>query len=119
MSYCDGYVLPVPKRRIAAYKRLAQKGGKIWREHGALHCFESVGDDLRGMSRSTYKTSLRLKPGETAVFAFILFRSRKHRDAVMKKCIKDPRMMAISNPKTVPFDVRRLVYGGFTSIVDL
>lgn len=119
--YVDGYVLPVPKKKIQAYRRIAQKAGKIWREHGALEYRECVGDDLKTKMgpTSTFTRLLKAKPGETIVFSWIVFKSRAHRDRVNAKVMKDPRLAPMMNHKSMPFDLKRMVYGGFKVIVDL
>ena len=116
MPYVDGFVLPIPKKNVAAYRRLARKAGRVWREHGALEYRECVGDDLDIKGVVPFSRTMRLKPGETAVLAWIVYKSRAHRDRVNAKVMKDPRMA--TPPKTMPFDVRRMVYGGFKVIVD-
>lgn len=118
MRYVDGYVLPIPKKNLPAYRRMAQKGGKIWRKHGALDYKECVGEDLKRTKWSLpFSKVTRLKPGETVVFAFIVFKSRAHRDRVNAKVMKDPNLTAdMSGP--MPFDMKRMVYGGFKVLVD-
>lgn len=116
--YVDGYVLPVPKKNLSAYRRMAEKAGKIWREHGALDYKECVGDDLKIKMGTPFPRSLKLKNGETVVFAYILFKSRAHRDGVNKKVMKDPRIAEMCDSKSMPFDCKRMVYGGFTVMVD-
>jgi len=119
MSYVDGYVLPVPKKNLPAYRRMAQKAGKIWREHGALDYKECVGEDLRKTEwTAPFTKFIKLKPGETVVFAYIVFKSRAHRDRVNAKVMKDPRLAASMDGKTMPFDAKRMVYGGFKVLVD-
>jgi len=118
MKYVDGYVLPVPKKNIRAYVRMAQMGGKIWREHGALDFKECVGDDLKVKFGVPFPRQIRLKPGETVVFSFIVFKSRAHRDRVNAKVMNDPRIANMGGPKDMPFDVKRMVYGGFKVLVD-
>jgi uncharacterized protein YbaA (DUF1428 family) len=118
MPYVDGYVLPVPKKNIQAYRRIAQKAGKIWREHGALEYRECVGDDFDEKCLVPFPRVIRLKPGETVVFSWIVFKSRAHRDRVNAKVMKDPRMAGMVDPKAMPFDVKRMVYGGFKVLVD-
>jgi uncharacterized protein YbaA (DUF1428 family) len=118
MPYVDGFVLPIPKKNVPAYRRIAQKAGKIWREYGALEYRECVGDDLQVKMGMPFPRSVRLKPGETVVFAWIVYRSRAHRDRVNGKVMKDPRL-ANMDPKTMPFDVKRMTYGGFKVLVDL
>jgi len=118
MKYVDGYVLPVPKKNVQVYRRLAQKAGKVWREHGALEYRECVGDDLNVKWGAPFPRRIKLKPGETVVFAWIGFKSRKHRDSVNAKVMKDPRLAKMMNPKDTPFDPKRMVYGGFKILVD-
>jgi uncharacterized protein YbaA (DUF1428 family) len=117
MPYVDGYVLPVPKKNLQAYRRIAQKAGKIWREHGALEYRECGGDDLDVKWGVPFPRSVKLKTGETVVFAWIVFKSRAHRDQVNAKVLKDPRL-AKMDPKSMPFDHKRMVYGGFKVLVD-
>jgi len=118
MRYVDGFVIPVPKKKVPAYRRLALKAGKIWREYGALEVRECVGDDLAPKGVVPFSRRIKLKPGETVVFSWIVFKSRAHRDRVNAKVMKDPRLAAI-DPKTMPFDVKRMLYGGFTVLVDV
>jgi uncharacterized protein YbaA (DUF1428 family) len=117
MRYVDGYVLPVPKKNLQAYRRMATKAGKIWREHGALEYRECAGDDLDVKWGVPFPRQIKLKPGETVVFAWIIFSSRAHRDRVNAKAIKDPRL-ANMDKKSMPFDCKRMVYGGFKILVD-
>ena len=114
-KYVDGFVLPVPKRNLSAYRRLAAKAGKIWREHGALDYKECVGDDLNIKMGMPFPRGIRSKPGETIVFAYIVYKSRAHRDRVNAKVMRDSRLKM---PKSMPFDVKRMLYGGFNVIVD-
>jgi uncharacterized protein YbaA (DUF1428 family) len=118
MAYVDGYVLPVPKKKLRAYQRIAQKAGKIWKEHGALEVRECAGDDLKTPCGVPFPRRMKLKPGETVVFSWIIFKSRADRDRVNAKVMKDPRL-ANMNEKEMPFDVKRMCYGGFTTLVDL
>jgi uncharacterized protein YbaA (DUF1428 family) len=118
MKYVDGFVLPIPKKNLQAYRRIAQKAGKIWREHGALDYKECAGDDLDVKVGVPFPRTVKLKPGETVVFAWIVFTSRAHRDRVNAKVMKDPRMKDICDPKDMPFDVKRMTYGGFKILVD-
>jgi uncharacterized protein YbaA (DUF1428 family) len=115
--YVDGYVLPVPKKNLQAYRRLARKAGKIWREHGALEFRECVGDDLNVKMGVPFPNRIKLKPGETVLFSWIMFTSRAHRDRVNAKVMKDERL-ANMDPKEMPFDGKRMVYGGFKVLVD-
>ena len=119
MAYVDGYVLPVPDKNLQAYRRMARKAGKVWRDHGALEYRECAGDDLHVKGLVTFPRMTRLKRGETVVFSWIVFRSRAHRDRVNAKVMKDPRLAKMMDPKAMPFDVKRMVYGGFTVLVDL
>ena len=116
MPYVDGYVLPVPKKNIAAYRRMAAKGVRIWRDHGALEYRECVGDDLAVKFGLPFPALVKPKPGETVVFSWISFKSRAHRDRVNAKVMSDPRMCAM-DPKSMPFDCKRMVYGGFKTLV--
>ena len=118
MHYVDGYVLPVPKKNLPAYVRMAQKAGKIWREHGALEFRECVGDDLHVKGMVPFPRMIRLKPGETVAFSWIVFKSRAQRDRVNAKVMKDPRLAGMMDPKSMPFDAKRMVYGGFKVIVE-
>ena len=118
-NYVDGFVLPVPKANIDAYRRMARKAGKIWREHGALEYRECAGDHVKTGKVTSFPQSVKLKPGETAVFSWIVFKSRAHRDRVNAKAMKDPRLADMMNSKTMPFDAKRMIYGGFEVIVDV
>jgi uncharacterized protein YbaA (DUF1428 family) len=118
MKYVDGYVLPVPKKNLTAYRRLARKAGKVWREHGALEFRECVGDDLKTKMAASFPAAIKLKPGEAVVFSWIIFKSRAHRDSVNAKVMKDPRLAKMMNLKKPPFDSKRMVYGGFKTMVD-
>jgi len=117
MPYVDGYVLPVPKKNVQAYRRIAQKAGKVWREHGALEYRECVGEDLDVKMAMPFPRLMEVKPGETVVFAWVVFKSRAHRDRVNAKVMKDPRL-ADMDPKSMPFDLKRMVYGGFSVLVE-
>ena len=115
MPYVDGYVLPVPKKKLKSYVRMARLGEKMWRKHGALDYKECVGDDLKPKWGAWFPTMLKLKPGETAVFSYIVFKSRAHRDRVNARVMKD--MEKFIPPKDLPFDLKRMVYGGFKVLV--
>lgn len=119
MPYADGFVLPVPKKNLEAYRRIAQKAGKVWREHGALEYRECAGDDLNVKFGVPFTRMIKLKLGETVVFSWIVYKSRAHRDQVNAKVMKDPRLAKMVDPKAMPFDVKRMVYGGFKFLVDL
>jgi uncharacterized protein YbaA (DUF1428 family) len=118
MRYVDGYVLPVPKRNLRAYRQIARKAGTVWKNHGALEYRECAGDDLGSKWGVPFPKLLKLKRGETVIFAWIVFKSRRHRDAVNAKVMKDPRMNRMMNPNKPPFDHKRMVYGGFEMMVD-
>jgi uncharacterized protein YbaA (DUF1428 family) len=118
MSYVDGYVVPVPKKKLQAYRRMAQKAGKVWREHGALEVIECVADDVKPGKHTSFPQSVKLKPGETVVFAYIVYKSRAHRDRVNAKVMKDPRITGMGDIKDMPFDAKRMFWGGFKVLVD-
>ena len=119
MPYVDGYVLPVPRKSLQAYRRMARKAGKIWREHGALEYRECVGDHLNPKFGTPFPKMLKVKPGETVVFSWVVFKSRAHRDRVNAKVMQDPRLAASMDPEAMPFDCKRMVYGGFKVLVDV
>jgi uncharacterized protein YbaA (DUF1428 family) len=118
MPYVDGYVLPVPKKNVEAYRRMAQKAGRVWRDHGALEFRECVGDDLNVKMGVPFTRMVKLKRGETVFFSWIVFKSRAHRDGVNAKVMKDPRLAKMMDMKAMPFDVKRMAYGGFKVLVD-
>ena len=118
MSYVDGFVLPIPKKNIAAYRRMAQVASKVWRDHGALQYRECVGDDLDVKMGLPFPKGLKIKPGETVVFAWIAYKSKAHRDRVNAEVMKDPRLNSSMEGKKMPFDVNRMLYGGFTVLVE-
>ena len=115
MRYVDGYVLPVPKKNIKAYLRMARMGEKAWRKHGALDYKECIGDDLKTKWGTPFAQVMKLKAGETVVFSFIVFKSRAHRDRVNAKVMQE--LAGSGTPKDMPFDVKRMVYGGFKASV--
>lgn len=115
--YVDGFVLPVPKDKVAEYRKIASKAGKIWREHGALEYRECVGDDLEIKELLPFPRLAKAKPDETVIFAWIVFKSRKDRDRVNAKVMKDPRLSNMGGDK-MPFDCKRMAYGGFKTIVE-
>lgn len=117
MTYVDGFLLPVPKKKLQAYRRMARKAAKIWREHGALEVRECVGEDLAVKMGAPFPRRAALKAGETVVFSWIMFKSRAHRDRVNAKVMKDPRIANMCDPKDMPFDFKRMCYGGFTVMV--
>lgn len=119
MSYVDGFVVPVPEENIKLYRSIAQKAGKIWKEYGALQYVEAVGDDLENKWGVAFPKLAKLKPGEVPVFSFIVFKSRADRDRVNKKVMSDPRMNKMMEGKEMPFEVKRMAYGGFKGLVEL
>ena len=118
MRYVDGFVLPVPKKNLPAYLRMAQKAGRVWRDHGALEYRECAGDDLDVKFGVPFPRMIKPKRGETVVFSWIVYRSRAHRDRVNAKVMKDPRLAKMMDPKAMPFDCKRMVCGGFKVLVD-
>ncbi len=119
MAYVDGFVLPVPKKNLAAYRRIAKKAGKVWLEYGALEVKECVADDVKVGKRTSFPRSVKLKPAETVVFSYIVYKSRRDRDRINAKVMKDPRLAKMMVPGAVPFDAKRMIYGGFKVLVDL
>jgi uncharacterized protein YbaA (DUF1428 family) len=109
-------VIPVPKKKLAAYRSMAQKASKVWMDHGALEFRECAGDDLK--QRWGFPKMVKPRPGETIVFSWIVYKSRAHRDAVNKKVMKDPRLKKMMEPKDMPFDYKRMCYGGFKVMVE-
>ena len=119
MRYVDGYVLPVPRKSTAIYRRIALKAGKIWREHGALEYRECVADDVKTGKVTSFPQSVKLKRDETVVFSWITYRSRTHRDRVNAKVMSDPRLSGMMDPNDTPMDLKRMFFGGFKVIVDV
>ena len=119
MRYVDGFVLPVPEENIKVYQTIAKKAGKIWKEHGALEYIEAVGDDLENKWGVPFTKAVKLKPGEVPFFSFIVFKSRADRDRVNKKVMSDPRLKNMMENGPMPFEVKRMVYGGFKVLVDI
>lgn len=117
MSYVDGYVLPVPKKNLATYRRMARKAGKIWMEYGALSYMECIADDVPQGKVTSFPRSVKLKEDETVVFAWVVYKSRADRDRINKKVMNDPRLQM--DPKDNPFDMKRMIFGGFKPIVEL
>jgi len=118
MNYVDGYVLPVPKKNLSVYRQIAQKAGKIWREHGALEYRECVGEDLKSGWGVTFPKMMKSKASVTIVFSYVMFKSRAHRDKVNAKVMKDKRLAQMIDDSSMPFDCKRMVYGGFKVLVD-
>ncbi|OYU87262.1 MAG: RNA signal recognition particle [Bradyrhizobiaceae bacterium PARB1] len=119
MPYIDGFIVPVPKKKLADYRKLSRKAGKIWREYGALEYREAVADDVSMGKVTSFPRSVKQKPDETVVFSYILYKSRKDRDRINKKVMADPRLAKMMDPKAMPFDGKRMIFGGFKTIVDL
>ena len=119
MHYVDGFVLPILKNNLKAYFQMAKKAGKIWREHGALEYRECVGDDLNVKMGLPFPRLAKLTAGETVVFSWIVYKSRAHRNKVNAKVIKDPRMNGMCDAKSMPFDIKRMSFGGFSVLVSV
>ena len=118
VAYVDGFVIPVPKRKMDAYLRLARRAARVWKEHGAVEYHECVADDVKVGKRTSFPRSVKLKAGETVVFSWIVYKSRAHRDRVNAKVMKDPRLSDMMDPKTLPFDGKRMIYGGFKPFLE-
>ena len=116
--YVDGFVLPIPKENIEAYRRIARKAGKVWREHGALEYIECIADDVKPGKWTSFPQAVKLKEDEVVFFSWIVYKSRKHRDSVNAKVMKDPRLASMMSPKAMPFDGKRMIFGGFRTAVD-
>jgi uncharacterized protein YbaA (DUF1428 family) len=119
MPYVDGYVVPVPKKKVDAYRRMARKAAKIWREHGALEVRECIADDVKPGKVTSFPQSVKLKSGETVVFSYIVFKSKGDRNRINAKVMKDERLASMMDPKAMPFDGKRMFWGGFRTMVDL
>ena len=113
MTYVDGFIVPVPKKHLAAYRRLARRSGKVWREHGALDYREYIADDVKVGKLTSFPRSVKLKRDETVIFSWITYKSRAHRDRVNAKVMKDKRLADMMDPKNLPFDGKRMIFGGF------
>jgi uncharacterized protein YbaA (DUF1428 family) len=118
-NYIDGFVVPVPKAKLQAYRSMSRKAGKVWREHGALDYVECVADDVKPGKRTSFPQSVKLKPDEVVVFSWIVYKSRRQRDSVNAKVMKDPRLASMMDPKNVPFDGKRMFWGGFKVFVQV
>jgi uncharacterized protein YbaA (DUF1428 family) len=119
MPYVDGFLVPVPRKNLPAYRRMARLAGRVWKEHGALEYRECLGDDLAVKMGVSFRRAARLKAGETVLFSWIVYKSRAHRRAVIRKVMKDPRLAKMMDPKNSPFDYKRMSYGGFKVLIDL
>lgn len=119
MKYADGFLIPILKKNIPAYRRMALIGAKVWRECGALEYRECIGDDLNVTMGISFPKTVKLKPGETVVFSWIVYKSLVHRNRVVKKVMSDKRLVNMMEGKSMPFDVKRMAYGGFKIIVEM
>ena len=117
MAYVDGFVVPVPKRNVEAYKKMARTAGKVWMDHGALEYREGMADDVKPGKWTSFPQSVKLKKDEVVFFSWIVYKSRKQRDSVMAKVMKDKRLAAMMDPKKMPFDGKRMIFGGFKVVV--
>jgi uncharacterized protein YbaA (DUF1428 family) len=117
--YVDGFVLPIPKKNAGKYRRIARRAGKVWIDHGALEYVECVGEDVKPGKTTSFPQGVKLKPDEVVWFSWIVYRSRAHRDRVNAKVMKDPRLANMMDPKDMPFDGKRMIYGGFEVAVRL
>jgi len=118
-QYVDGFVLPVPRKSIGAYKRIARRAGKVWREHGALAYVECMADDVKPGKLTSFPQSVKLKPDEVVWFSWIVYKSRRDRDRILKKVMTDPRLADMMSPGAMPFDGKRMFWGGFKAVVSL
>ena len=119
MSYVDGFVLPVPRKNLAAYRRMAKLGGKIWKEYGALEYHECVADDVKPGKTTSFPQAVKLKPDEVVVFSWIVYRNKRDRDRANKQVMSDPRLAEFMDPKNMPFDGKRMFWGGFKPFVSM
>jgi uncharacterized protein YbaA (DUF1428 family) len=119
MSYVDGFVVAVPEKNMDAYRKMSRKAGKLWREYGALAYVECVADDVKPGKTTSFPQAVKLKEGEVVVFSYIVYKSRRDRDRINKAVMADPRLAATCDPTKMPFDGKRMIYGGFKSIVEL
>lgn len=119
MKYIDGFLIPVPKKNIDAYKAISKKAGKVWKEYGALEYRECMSNDIDVKGMASFSKAAKAKEGDVVVFSWIAYKSKAHRDKVNKKVMADPRLMAMCDPKNTPFDVKKMCYGGFEVVVDL
>ncbi len=119
MAYVDGFVVPVPQAQLSAYRAMARKAGKVWKEHGALDYHECIADDVTVGKRTSFPRSVKLQPGEVVVFSYIVYKSRRERDRINKAVMADPRLQAMMDPKKMPFDGKRMFWGGFKTLVQV
>lgn len=118
MHYVDGFVIPVPKRKVGEYRKLARLAGRIWKEYGALQYYECIADDVKPGKWTSFPQAVKLKKNETVFFSFIVYRSRKQRDRINARIMKDPRLAKYMDPKKMPFDAKRMFWGGFKGLVE-
>jgi uncharacterized protein YbaA (DUF1428 family) len=118
MTYVDGFIVPVVKKKLAAYRKIAKAAGKIWMEYGALSYVECVADNVKKGKRTSFPRSVKLKPGEVVIFSWVTYSSRKSRDSIMAKVMKDKRLAAMMDPKAMPFDGKRMIFGGFKTMME-
>jgi uncharacterized protein YbaA (DUF1428 family) len=119
MAYVDGFIVPVLKKKLKDYRSLSRKAGKVWKDHGALEYRECVADDVKPGKWTSFPRSVKLKSDETVIFAYIVYKSRAQRDRVNAKVMKDPRLAKMMNPKNMPFDGKRMIFGGFKVLLDV
>jgi uncharacterized protein YbaA (DUF1428 family) len=119
MAYVDGFVVAVPKKKLEVYRGMSRKMGKVWRDHGALEFRECVADDVKWGKRTSFPRAVKQKAGETVFFSYIVYKSRADRDRVNAKAMKDKRLASMMDPKNMPFDAKRMIWGGFKVVVDL
>ena len=117
-NYVDGFIMPIPKKKVAAYRQMARKAGKVWREHGAVEFKECIADDVKWGKRTSFPRAVKLKPSETVFFSYIVYKSRAERDRVNKRVMADKRLASMMTDKNPPFDMKRMIYGGFKVAVD-
>lgn len=117
MSYVDGFIVPVPKKSIKKYLSIAKKAGRVWKDHGALDYCEAIADDVKPGKWTSFPQSVKLKKNETVIFSYIVYKSRTHRDRVLKKVMSDPRLAKMMDPKKMPFDGKRMIWGGFKTAI--
>jgi uncharacterized protein YbaA (DUF1428 family) len=119
MSYVDGFIVPVPKKNVKKYLAIAKKAGRVWKDHGALDYCEAIADDVQPGKWTSFPRSVKLKKNETVIFSYIVYKSRAHRDRVLKKVMSDPRLDKMMDPKAMPFDAKRMIWGGFKAAITL
>jgi uncharacterized protein YbaA (DUF1428 family) len=119
MTYVDGFIVPVPKKKLADYRKMARLAGKVWMDHGALSYVECVADNVAKGKWTSFPRSVKLKAGEVVIFSWITYKSRKSRDTIMAEVMKDKRLAKYMDPKKMPFDGKRMIFGGFKSIIEM